>query len=232
MITFLNFYKRLAEKSNLKKDKVLTFPTKLFTGKTSDEKVTLTLQVKEGQETNNYIIYRAYIAQRTNERQGTVNTLTRAEVKGGGRKPWRQKGTGRARAGSNRSPLWKGGGVSFGPKPKIYTNKLNRKEWQLAIRGLIILKEPVITVIDHDFSSIVHKTSSFINLFQTCNINLSQNITIIVPTIEEGLFKATRNIKTISLMRADTLNLKTLLVSDHLFISKDSLKIIEETYNG
>ena len=232
MITFLDFYKRLIEKSSTKKDKILTFDTKSLTGENSTETVTLTLQVKEGQETNNYIIYRAYVTQRTNQRQGTVNTLTRAEVRGGGRKPWKQKGTGRARAGSNRSPLWKGGGVSFGPKPKSYANKLNRKEWQLAVRSLIMLKEPVITIIDHDFSSITNKTNNFIKLFQTCNVNLSQNLTLIVPRIEEGLFKATRNIKTINLMCADTLNLITLLESDHLFISKDSLKIIEETYNG
>lgn len=233
MITFLDFYKRLIEKPNVKKDKVLTFPTKVLTREsTSEETVTLTLKVKEGQETDNYIIYRAYIAQRTNERQGTVNTLTRAEVKGGGRKPWRQKGTGRARAGSNRSPLWKGGGVSFGPKPKTYTNKLNRKEWQVAVRSLIILKNPIITVIDHDFSSF-NKTNDFVNLFmQTCNVDFHQNITFIVPTIEESLFKATRNIKKTNIMRADTLNLITLLRSDRLFISKDSLKLIEETYNG
>lgn len=232
MITFLDFYKRLTKNSNIRKDKVLTFTTKLLTDEISQEKVTLTLQVKEEQETTNYLIYRAYIAQRTNERQGTVNTLTRAEVKGGGRKPWKQKGTGRARAGSNRSPLWKGGGVSFGPKPKTYNNKLNRKEWQLAVRGLIILKEPVITILDHDFSSLSNKTNDFLSLLKTCDINFSQNLTFIVPRIEESLFKATRNIKTISLMRADTLNLKTLLGSDRLFISKDSLKIIEETYNG
>ena len=232
MITFLDFYKRLTEKSNVKKDRILTFPIKVLTSNnTSEETATLTLKVKEEQVTANYIIYRAYIAQRTNERQGTVNTLTRAEVKGGGRKPWRQKGTGRARAGSNRSPLWKGGGVSFGPKPKTYTNKLNRKEWQLAVRSLLILKEPIITVIDHDFNSI-NKTTDFISLFQTCNINFCQKVTLIVPTITESLFRSTRNIKTTNLMRADTLNLITLLGSDHLFISKDSLKIIEETYNG
>ena len=233
MITFLDFYKRLTEKSNVKKDKILTFPiTVLTVDDTNEEIVTLTLKVKEGQETDNYIIYRAYIAQRTNERQGTVNTLTRAEVKGGGRKPWRQKGTGRARAGSNRSPLWKGGGVSFGPKPKTYTNKLNRKEWQLAVRSLIILKEPIITVLDHDFSSI-NKTKDFIALFERCcNVDFLQNITFIVPTIEESLFRATSNIKTSNIMRADTLNLMTILRSDRIFISKDSLKIIEETYNG
>lgn len=234
MITFLDFYKRFSEKSTRQKDKVLTFDTKCLTGGESNTKeiVTLTLQAKEKQETDNYIIYRAYVTQRNNERQGTVSTLTRAEVKGGGRKPWRQKGTGRARAGSNRSPLWKGGGVSFGPKPKAYFNKVNRKEWQLAVRSLILLKEPIISVIDHDFTAIANKTNNFINLFKTCDANFSQNVTFIVPTIEENLFKATRNIKTINLMRADTLNLITLLESDHLFISKDSLKIIEETYNG
>nr|YP_009327036.1 50S ribosomal protein L4 [Pleurocladia lacustris]ANS57559.1 50S ribosomal protein L4 [Pleurocladia lacustris]ANS57703.1 50S ribosomal protein L4 [Pleurocladia lacustris] len=232
MITFLNFYKRLTEKSSSRKDKVLTFPIKFLTGENNKEIATLTLKVKEGQETDNYIIYRAYVAQRTNERQGTRNTLTRAEVRGGGRKPWRQKGTGKARSGSNRSPLWKGGGVSFGPKPKTYTNKINRKEWQLAIRALILLKEPIITVIDYDFSSLENKTNIFIQLFKVCNIGFSKNITIILPNIEDNLVKATRNIKTVTLMRADTLNLITLLGSDHLFISKDSLKIIEETYNG
>lgn len=232
MITFLDFYKRLTEKPNVIKDKVLTFPTKVLTSiDTSEETATLTLKIKERQETDNYIIYRAYITQRTNQRQGTVNTLTRAEVKGGGRKPWRQKGTGRARAGSNRSPLWKGGGVSFGPKPKTYNNKLNRKEWQLAVRNLLILKEPRITIIDHDFSSIC-RTNDFTTLFQACNVDFSNNITVIVPTIGESLFKATRNIKTTNIMRADALNLITLLGSDYLFISKDSLKIIEETYNG
>lgn len=232
MITFLEFYKRFVDKSTRQKDKVLTFDTKRLTEENIKEKVTLTLQVKEGQETDNYVIYRAYVAQRNNERQGTVNTLTRAEVKGGGRKPWRQKGTGRARAGSNRSPLWKGGGVSFGPKPKSYSTKLNRKEWKLAVRSLILLKEPIISVIDHDFTSLANKTNTFINLFQKSDANFSQNVTFIVPKIEESFFKATRNIKTINIMRADTLNLITLLESDYLFISKDSLRIIEETYNG
>lgn len=232
MITFLNFSKGLTEKSNPQKEKVLTFPIKPLTSDETQEAATLTLRAKEKQDTDNYIIHRAYIAQRINERQGTVSTLTRAEVKGGGRKPWRQKGTGRARAGSNRSPLWKGGGVSFGPKPKHYNNKINRKEWKLAVRSLLILKEPIISVIDHDFSSLDIKTKMFINLFKICDLDFSKNTTFILPKIEENLFKATRNIKTITLMRADTLNLITILESDHLFITKNSLKIIEETYNG
>ena len=82
--------------------KILTFPVKILTGQESGDEITLTLKSKEATNTINYVIQRAYLAQRSNERQGTANTLTRAEVKGGGRKPWRQKGTGRARAGSNR----------------------------------------------------------------------------------------------------------------------------------
>ena len=231
MSMFLDFFNRVVN-SRLKTKKVLTFPIKSLTGELIDEEATLTLSTNEDTTTDNYIIYRAYISQRTNERQGTVNTLTRAEVRGGGRKPWRQKGTGRARAGSNRSPLWKGGGVSFGPKPKQYFNKLNRKEWKLAVRSLLITRAPMITVINSLENNIDCRTSNFINLFKNCNINFSQKTIIILPKVEDNLFKATRNIKTISLMRADTLNLVKILRSRQLIISKDSLKIIEETYDG
>jgi large subunit ribosomal protein L4 len=90
----------------------------------------LDLQVAK-EESASHIVHRALVRQMNNARQGTVSTKTRAEVSGGGRKPWRQKGTGRARAGSNRSPLWRGGGVIFGPKPRDYSVKMNRKERRL-----------------------------------------------------------------------------------------------------
>lgn len=94
---------------------------------------TLDLRVAD-ESTADHIVHRALVRQMANARQGTVSTKTRAEVRGGGRKPWRQKGTGRARAGSNRSPLWRGGGVIFGPKPRDYSLKMNRKERRLALR--------------------------------------------------------------------------------------------------
>ncbi len=94
-----------------------------------------TLDLKVASPENaSHIVHRAVVRQLANARQGTACTKTRAEVRGGGRKPWRQKGTGRARAGSIRSPLWRGGGVIFGPKPRDYSQKMNRKERQLALR--------------------------------------------------------------------------------------------------
>ena len=96
---------------------------------------TATLDLKVAKEENaSHIVHRALVRQINNGRQGTASSKTRAEVRGGGRKPWRQKGTGRARAGSIRSPLWRGGGVIFGPKPRDYSTKMNRKERRLALR--------------------------------------------------------------------------------------------------
>ncbi|CAL8412547.1 unnamed protein product [Sargassum natans] len=209
--------------------KILTFTIKSLKGDT--DKITLSLKVKELNDTNNYVIQRAYLTQRLNERQGTANTLTRAEVRGGGRKPWRQKGMGRARAGSNTSPLWKGGGVSFGPKPKLYVNKINRKEWKLGLRNLLVAKEKNITVIEN-ISITEYKTKNIIKILENFSINLTKNTLIILPTIQKELLQSTNNIKTIQLTLANNLNLKQILLAKNLLVVKDSLKIIEDTYNG
>nr|YP_009243818.1 ribsomal protein L4 [Sargassum horneri]AKO62589.1 ribsomal protein L4 [Sargassum horneri]QJC59463.1 ribosomal protein L4 [Sargassum horneri]QNU09436.1 ribosomal protein L4 [Sargassum horneri]UVW81226.1 50S ribosomal protein L4 [Sargassum horneri] len=209
--------------------KILTFTIKSLKGDT--DKTTLSLKVKELNDTNNYVIQRAYLTQRLNERQGTANTLTRAEVRGGGRKPWRQKGMGRARAGSNTSPLWKGGGVSFGPKPKLYLNKINRKEWKLGLRNLLVAKEKNITVIEN-ISITEYKTKNIIKILEDFSINLAKDTLIILPTIEKELLRSTSNIKTIKLTLANNLNLKQILLAKNLLVIKDSLKIIEDTYNG
>ena len=212
-------------------EKILTFPIKLLTGEESGDNITLTLKSKESSNTSNYIIHRAYLTQRFNERQGNANTLTRAEVRGGGRKPWKQKGTGRARAGSKSSPLWKGGGVSFGPKPKLYSNKINRKEWQLGLRNLLMAKQKDITIINN-FSALDYKTNDIIKALKVFNIKIFEKTLIIVPKIDEKLLKSTRNIKTVKLIVANNLNINQILLSKNLFITKDSLKTIEETYNG
>nr|YP_010418151.1 ribosomal protein L4 [Sargassum polycystum]YP_010418246.1 ribosomal protein L4 [Sargassum plagiophyllum]USF18369.1 ribosomal protein L4 [Sargassum polycystum]USF18464.1 ribosomal protein L4 [Sargassum plagiophyllum] len=209
--------------------KILTFTIKSLKGDT--DKITLSLKVKELNDTNNYVIQRAYLTQRLNERQGTASTLTRAEVRGGGRKPWRQKGMGRARAGSNTSPLWKGGGVSFGPKPKLYLNKINRKEWKLGLRNLLVAKEKNITVIEN-ISITEYKTKNIIKILEQFNINLTKKTLIILPTIQKELLQSTNNIKTIQLTLANNLNLKQILLAKNLLVVKDSLKIIEDTYNG
>jgi len=135
---------------------------------------------------NSYLIHKALVIQNKNARQNTVSTKTRSEVRGGGRKPWKQKGTGRARAGSNSSPLWKGGGVTFGPKPKTKKYKINQKERQLALRTIIANKTKNTLVLKNFFDNCINisKTKNFCNLLNSF-INLEENknkkILLIVP---------------------------------------------------
>lgn len=110
-----------------------------ITGKPLDSTHELNLNIVE--KSGNYLVHKDLLRHQTLQRQATSSTKTRSQVRGGGRKPWKQKGTGRARAGSNRSPLWKGGGVIFGPKPKMVTFKLNKKERRLALQTLLYNKK-------------------------------------------------------------------------------------------
>merc|ERR1712231_34341 len=129
----------------------------------------------------NYLIHKDLHRQEIHKKQGTVSTKTRSEVRGGGRKPWRQKGTGRARAGSNRSPLWKGGGVIFGPKPKTKSLKLNKKERLLSLQTLLYNKRNNILVLDNleeIFTSA--KTKLFLDLCNKLNIDLNRKVLIVV----------------------------------------------------
>ena len=215
----------------------INFSIKTLDGKSQEEAVTLNLRVPDYfnsttlKDKSNYVIHRAVQTQNVNERQGTACTKTRSEVRGGGRKPWRQKGTGRARAGSTRSPLWKGGGVSFGPKPKNYSLKINRKEWRLSLRFLLLKKQKSITVVD-SLSISSFKTKDFIKTIYDLGINPQEKTVVIVPTIDENLRRASKNLKNVSILQANCLNIKGLLITKSIVISKESLKIIEETYNN
>lgn len=205
--------------------------------KQTKESIVLTLNIPKSYDSDNtsnksnYLIYRALQAQYTNQRQGTSSTKTRAEVRGGGRKPWKQKGTGRARAGSTRSPLWRGGGVTFGPKPKNYNQKINRKEWRLSLRLLLLNKQKNITLIEISDSKFV-KTKEILNYILKLGNNSLEKIVIIVPKFEENIMRVTKNLKNIKLLQANCLNIKDILITKHIFIDKESLKIIEETYNN
>ena len=123
------------------------------------------LELKVANEENaSHLLHRAVVRQLNNARQGNASSKTRAEVRGGGRKPWRQKGTGRARAGSIRSPLWRGGGVTFGPKPRDYSQKINRKERRLALRtALISRSEQLITVENFTEQLVQPKTKELVD---------------------------------------------------------------------
>jgi large subunit ribosomal protein L4 len=177
-------------------------------------------------------VHRALEHQNVLSHQYTASTKTRSEVRGGGRKPWKQKGTGRARAGSNRSPLWKGGGVIFGPKPKVVTHKINRKEFQLALRTLLFNKKDNIVVFDN-FEIENCKTKEFLNLISKADKDLKSKTLIILADANDPIQLAVRNIPTVETVLAKSLNIKALLRAQQIFLDETSLNLIKETYcNG
>ena len=146
--------------------KFVTYSILSTNGQVSNQDQNLELKVLEN--TGNYLIHKDITRHQILKRQGTVSTKTRAEVRGGGRKPWRQKGTGRARAGSNRSPLWKGGGVIFGPKPKTLKFKLNQKERKLSLQTLLYSNRNNICVIENlEESFVTNKSKDLIKIIKS-----------------------------------------------------------------
>jgi len=199
------------------------------TGKIIDNENTLTLKIID--KSGNYLIHRDIVRHQLNKKQGTLSTKTRGEVRGGGRKPWRQKGTGRARAGSNRSPLWKGGGVIFGPKPKTIVKKLNKKERNLALQTLLYNKRNSILIIDNLESTIKSpKTKEFCDFCKLCNLDIKQKILIIVSEKTLPLKLSTKNIKNLELISALNLNTFSLLKAKQILITSSALNLVKETY--
>ena len=179
----------------------------------------------------NYVIHKDILRHQIHQKQGTSSSKTRSEIRGGGRKPWRQKGTGRARAGSNRSPLWKGGGVIFGPKPRKTQIKLNQKERKLAIQTLLYNKRNIISVVNNLEAMIeVPKTKVFYDFCQNCRINLTQKILIVVSQKTVELKLSTRNIKNIELSSASNLNTFNLLAAEQIVLTPSALSKIQEIY--
>jgi large subunit ribosomal protein L4 len=199
------------------------------TGKSSDSSQELRLNVL--QKSGNYLLHRDLLRHLKSQQQGTVSTKTRSEVRGGGRKPWQQKGTGRARAGSNRSPLWKGGGVTFGPKPKKVFLKLNKKERRLALQTLLYNKKSNIVIIDNLENGINDfKTKSFLEICKNCNINLDQKVLVVVSDKTRSLKLATQNIQNIELILASNLNTFSLLQAKQIILTTLSINDIKEIY--
>jgi len=181
----------------------------------------------------NYLLHKDLLRHYSSQKQGTTSTKTRSEVRGGGRKPWRQKGTGRARAGSNRSPLWKGGGVIFGPKPKQSILKLNKKERKLALQTLLYSKRNEILVLENLESSATEiGTKKFLKICNDCNINLDQKILVIVSDKTVALKLSTQNIKNVELISASNLNTFSLLKAKQILLTSLALKNIKEIYCG
>lgn len=200
-------------------------------GQILNDEHTLELNVLE--KSGNSLIHKDILRHHTNQKQGTVSTKTRSEVRGGGRKPWQQKGTGRARAGSNRSPLWKGGGVIFGPKPKKTVQKLNKKERKLALQTLLYNKRNNISVIDNLEDAIDSpKTKLFFDICKKCDVELNQKVLVIVSKKTTPLKLSIRNMKNVELISASNLNTLSILKAKQILLTPLAVNEIKEIYCG
>lgn len=178
------------------------------------------------------LIHRVYLTQIKNARKYNASTKTKSEVRGGGRKPWKQKGTGRARAGSSRSPLWVGGGVSFGPRPRVVSKKINKKERRLATLSALYLKKKQFLFVEDSLfsSSTITKTKQIIKTLNELNLSADSKVLILLTAPNRKLWLAARNLKNIDLTVATCLNIKQLLNTNHIVLSNSSLELINSTY--
>ena len=209
--------------------KFITYTPLDINGKQLNKSHELKLNILE--DSGNYLLHKDFLRHSSSQKQGTVSTKTRSEVRGGGRKPWRQKGTGRARAGSNRSPLWKGGGVIFGPKPKKVSLKLNKKERRLALQTLLYNKKNNIIFIENLENEITEpKTKNFLKVCQDCSINLDEKILVIVSKKTAPLKLSVQNLKNVELISASNLNTLSLLKAKQIVLTPLAINDIKEIY--
>lgn len=182
-----------------------------------------------GIEINEHVVYEVVKNQLANKRQGTQSTKTRAEVRGGGRKPWKQKGTGRARAGSTNSPIFVGGGIAFGPKPRDYSYKVPKKVRRLALKSVLTSKvqENEIIVIDHlDFNS--PKTKDMVNLL--ARLNADKKALIVMDEKNINVIKSSKNIPHVETALVNTINVYDILKYNSFIITKEAVRKVEEVY--
>jgi large subunit ribosomal protein L4 len=180
-----------------------------------------------GIEPNDAVLYDAIILTRSSLRQGTASTKTRSEVSGGGIKPWKQKGTGRARQGSIRAPQWIHGGIVFGPHPRSYAKKMNRKERRLALKSALaykVLSNELVIVDDLKLEN--SKTKDMKDLLKT--LKVEKNILIVVDVLTDNLVLASRNLTNVILLQADELNTYDVVSADNMIITEKALKLVEE----
>lgn len=183
------------------------------------------------EESAAHIVHRALVRQMNNARQGTVSTKTRAEVRGGGRKPWRQKGTGRARAGSIRSPLWKGGGVIFGPKPRDFSVKMNKKERRLALRTALQGRSNDLIVVEEFAENLPRpKTKELIQAMTRWGVEPEAKVLLIVGQRDDNVYLSARNISWLKLISAGNLNIFDILAADQVVVTRSALATIQEVY--
>ena len=193
---------------------------------------TLNLRVAK-EESAAHIVHRSLRLQMANNRQGTASTKTRSEVRGGGRKPWRQKGTGRARAGSIRSPLWRGGGVIFGPKPRDYSHKMNRKEKRLALSTAFQSRSEDLTVIE-DFAEqfVKPRTKELVQAIARWGVDTEAKILLVLPEKQENVYLSGRNIAKLKILLANNLNIYDILAADKIIATATAVAKIQEVYGN
>lgn len=182
-----------------------------------------------GIEPNKAVLHEAIKNYLAHQRQGTQSTKTRTEVQGGGRKPWRQKGTGHARHGSIRSPIWKGGGVALGPKPRDYTYSLNKKVKKLALKSALsqkAIEENIVVVDNIKFDD--YKTKAFIEMLNALNVD--KKALIVMPDVDDKVIKSANNIPGIKTTLVNTLNVYDILNHDKFIVVKEAVALIEEVY--
>ncbi|MDE7425018.1 MAG: 50S ribosomal protein L4 [Lachnospiraceae bacterium] len=177
---------------------------------------------------NEHLVHMAVKLQLANKRQGTQSAKTRSEVRGGGRKPWRQKGTGHARQGSTRSPQWTGGGVVFAPKPRDYSFKMNKKEKNAALRSVLTSKvnDSKFIVLD-EFKLDAIKTKEVVNVLKNLNV---EKALVVLGDKDENVMMSARNIPTVRTALTNTINVYDILKYDTVVITKDAVAKIEEVY--
>ena len=182
-----------------------------------------------GIEPNSVVMHAAVVNYLANQRQGTQSTLTRTEVRGGGRKPWRQKGTGHARQGSIRAPQWRHGGVALGPKPRDYSYSLNKKVRRLAMKSALsskVLSNDVVVV--NNISVDEFKTKTIINMLKALNVD--GKALIVMPNVDQKLIKSAANIPGVKTTLVNTLNVYDILNYDKFIVVTDAVAKIEEVY--
>ena len=181
-----------------------------------------------GVEINENIVHKAVVAHLAAKRQGTQSALTRSEVSGGGRKPWRQKGTGHARQGSIRAPQWTGGGVVFAPKPRDYSQKINKKEAKLALFSALTSKvqDNKLIVVD-ELSMEAPKTKNFVTILGNLN---AEKALVVTEDANKNVVLSARNIPNVKTEARAAINVYDILKYDSLVITKDAVKALEEVY--
>ena len=181
-----------------------------------------------GVEVNEHLVHMAVVQQLANKRQGTQKAKTRAEVSGGGRKPWRQKGTGHARQGSTRAPQWTGGGVVFAPVPRDYSFKLNKKEKRAALKSALtdrVQTNRLVVVDELKFDEI--KTKNFAQVMK--NLNVSNGL-VVVNENDEKVMMSAKNIPEVKMALPNTINVYDVMKAGKVVLTKDAVKTIEEVY--